>query len=103
MPGGKLDFGESFEEGAKRETKEECGIILNRADVICVNNDLIDEAHFITIGMFCDDFEGEPEVLEPDEIVEWRWFELDNLPEPVYFPSARALENYKQKKFYIKR
>jgi len=101
MPGGKLDFGESFEECAKRETLEETGIILNTIDVICVNQDMTDTAHFITVGLFSDDFEGEPEVLEPDTITEWGWFDVDDLPDPLFFPSAKIFANYKQKKFYI--
>jgi len=48
-----------------------------------------------------EDFFGEPKVMEPDEITEWQWFDLDNLPSPLFFPSAKVLENYKQKKFYI--
>jgi 8-oxo-dGTP diphosphatase len=102
MPGGKLEFQESFEQGAEREVMEETGMKLNKADVICVNNDKIDDAHFVTIGLFSDDFEGSPEVLEPDEITEWNWFSLDELPEKLFFPSEKVLENYKQKKFYIK-
>ncbi|MBU1974907.1 MAG: NUDIX domain-containing protein [Nanoarchaeota archaeon] len=102
MPGGKLDFGESFEEGARRETKEETGIDLENVKVICVNNDMVESAHFITIGMYSEDFKGEPQVLEPDEITEWKWFDLDDLPTPLFFPSKRVLENYKQGKFYIK-
>ena len=101
MPGGKLDFGETFEEGAKREVLEETGITLNKTNVICVNQDIIETAHFITIGLFSDAFSGEPKVMEPDEITEWRWFDLNNLPSPIYFPSAKVLENYKKKKFYI--
>lgn len=103
MPGGKLDFGESFEDGAKREALEETGITLNKAEVISVSNDIVDTAHFVTIGMFCDDFSGEAKVMEPDEITEWQWFDLKNLPAPLYFPSERVLENYLEKKFYIKR
>jgi 8-oxo-dGTP diphosphatase len=102
MPGGKLHFGETFEEGAARETMEETGIKLNNINVICVNNDMVETAHFITIGLFSDNFEGEPQVLEPDEITEWKWFDLNQLPSKIYFPSAKVLENYKQKKFYIK-
>ncbi len=102
MPGGKLHFQESFEEGAKREVTEETGMKLNNIKVICVNNDMVDTAHFVTIGLFSDDFEGEPQVMEPDEITEWKWFDLNNLLEKIYFPSAKVLENYKQNKFYIK-
>ncbi len=102
LPGGKLDFGESFEEGAVREVKEETDIELKNVKVICVNNDKIETAHFVTVGLLAEDFEGEPEVMEPDEITKWEWFEIDKLPNPIFFPSAEILENYKQNKFYIK-
>ena len=69
---------------------------------ICVNNDILNGVHFVTIGLFSDVIEGEPKVMEPDEIVEWGWFDLDNLPEPMYFPSQKVLNNYFEKKFYIK-
>lgn len=101
MPGGKLEFGESFEEGAKREVLEETGIKLNKVDVLCVNNDKNEFAHFVTIGMFSDDFEGEAAVMELDEIVEWKWFDLDDLPSPLFRPSQNVLSNYHAGKFYI--
>lgn len=103
MPGGKLDFGETFEEGARRETREETGLELGAIKVLCVNNDMVETAHFVTIGLFSEDFSGEVEVREPETITEWHWFELDNLPSPLYFPSARVLENYTQNQFYIAR
>jgi 8-oxo-dGTP diphosphatase len=103
MPGGKLEFGETFEEGAKREVLEETGMILNEAKVICVNNDKIPEAHFVTIGLFSENFSGKEEVMEPDEITEWKWFDLNSLPAPLFFPSKKVLENYKAEKFYIQR
>ena len=101
MPGGKLEFGESFEDGAKREVFEETGLQLNEARVICVNNDKNEYAHFVTIGLFSDKFSGEAKVMEPDEIVEWQWFGLDDLPTPLYFPSEKIIENYRKKLFYI--
>lgn len=101
MPGGKLNFGDTFEAGAKRETKEETGLTINKIEVICVNQDMVEAAHFVTIGLMATDFVGEPKIMEPDEITEWRWFDLDNLPTPLYLPSAKILENYKQEKFFI--
>jgi len=100
MPGGKLHFGETFEAGAKREVIEETGIKLNKVEVICVSNDMVETAHFVTIGLFSDAFEGEASVMEPDEITEWKWFDLNNLPNPIFFPSAKVLKNYLGKKFY---
>ncbi|MBS1266314.1 MAG: ADP-ribose pyrophosphatase [Candidatus Woesearchaeota archaeon] len=102
IPGGKLDFGESFEQCAKRETKEETGLKLNSVKVVCVNNDKVENAHFLTIGLFCDDFSGEPKVAEPDKITKWNWFDLDNLPSPMYLPSKKVIRNYLNGKFYIK-
>ena len=101
MPGGKLHFHESFEDGARREVLEETGIKLKDMRLICVNNNMVEKAHFVTVGLLCNDFEGEPRAMEPDEITEWRWFEIDRLPSPMYFPSARIIENYKKKRFYI--
>ena len=103
MPGGKLEFGESFEDGAKREVAEETGIQLNEVEVICINNNKNEFAHFVTIGLLSQDFTGEASVMEPDEIVEWSWFSIDNLPSPMFPPSVDVLENYKSQKFYIKK
>jgi 8-oxo-dGTP diphosphatase len=101
MPGGKMDFGETFENNARREVLEETGIVLNKIKIMCVNQDIVHDAHFVTLGMFSEDFEGEPQVLEPDEITEWRWFEMEEVPEKLFFASAKILKNYKEKKFYI--
>jgi len=100
MPGGKLKFGESFEEGALREVMEETGIKLNKTKLICVCNDIVDTAHFVTMGLLSEDFEGEVKVMEPDEITEWRWFNLNELPSPLFFPSEKVLKNYLDKEFY---
>ena len=81
---------------------EETGIRLNDSRVICVNQDIIESAHFVTIGLFSEDFEGEPRVMEPDEITEWKWFDLEELPNPMFFPSTEIIENHRNKKFYIK-
>ena len=102
MPGGKLNFGESLEEGVYREVLEETGIQINKNNLtfISLSNDIVPDAHFITIGFLCENFHGTQQVKEPDEIVEWNWFPLDVLPKPLYFPSARVIENYKTRAVY---
>ena len=59
-PGGHLEYGESFEEGAVREAFEETGIRVNPADirVAGVTNDFFTESgkHYVTINLttcFC--------------------------------------------------
>lgn len=101
MPGGKFEYGENFVEGAARELKEETGIILKKSKVICVNCDKNEFAHFVTVGFFAEEFLGEASVMEPDEITEWNWFDLNNLPKKVFPPSIKVLECYKNKKFNL--
>lgn len=100
MPGGKLDFHEGLKEAAIREVFEETGMKAKDIRVISVSNDRIPDKHFVTIGFLCNDFEGEPKVMEPDEITEWQWFDLNNLPLKVFPPSAKILKNYSDKKIY---
>lgn len=103
LPGGKLEWGESFETGAIREVKEETDILIKNPQVISVHNCKNEHAHFMTVGLLANDWEGEAKVMEPDEIVDWQWFDLKQLPEQIYFPSQEVLENYQQEKFYIER
>lgn len=100
MPGGKLDFGEKLEDAACREVLEETGISIDKEklDIISVTNDIVSDAHFVTIGFLYKEFEGEAEVMEPDEIVEWKWFDLDNLPGPIFFPSEKILKKFINKR-----
>lgn len=102
MPGGKLEFGESFEQGAVREVAEETGIIIEERDVtvIALNTDRVPGVHFITIGMLCTKKVGEAQVMEPDEITEWKWFDFDNLPSPLFPPSKKIVDNYITKVIY---
>ncbi|MEA1929344.1 MAG: NUDIX domain-containing protein [Patescibacteria group bacterium] len=101
LPGGKLDWGESFEDGAIREVKEETDLDISDPAVISIHNCKNEHAHFVTVGLLAKDYRGEPKVMEPDEMTEWQWFDLDNLPQPRYFPSFMVIENYLKKVFYI--
>lgn len=100
MPGGKLDFREGLEDAACREVLEEAGVQIDKEKlkIISVGNEIVEDAHFVTIGFLCRNFDGGPKVMQPDEIIEWRWFELDNLPTPLYSPSEKILKKFVQKR-----
>ncbi len=104
MPGGKLHFGETFEAGAQREVLEETGIEIDMdaLSVISLANDMVPDAQFVTVGLLYTKPTDEPKVMEPDEITQWKWFSLDDLPTPLFFPSKEILENYSNKRFYFK-
>lgn len=101
MPGGNIEYGETFEEAGIREAKEETGIELSDLEIICVQTDKNEYAHYISVGMIAHSFKGTPEAIEPDEIVKWEWFDLDNLPENIFSPSKKTIDCYLNDKFYM--
>ena len=102
MPGGKLDFHETLIGGALRELEEEIGVRLAKEnlEVLCVQDDMVPDNHYVTIGFICRDFKGEPKVMEPDEMTEWKWFDFTALPEKIYPPSGKMIKAYINKKIY---
>jgi 8-oxo-dGTP diphosphatase len=59
LPGGKMEWGETFEEGAIREVLEETGIKIKNPQVISVHNNKNEHAHFMTVGLLTHEWEGE--------------------------------------------
>ena len=84
MPGGGIEYGETFEEAGIREAKEEADLDLDNLEIICVQTDKNEHAHFISVGMVAHVINGIPKVMEPDVIVKWEWFDLDNLPKNIF-------------------
>jgi len=95
FPGGKMEFGDGFFEGAARELKEETDLDLIRAEIISISNERVETAHYVTLGFLATEWAGEVKVMEPEEILKWEWFALDNLPKNLFAPTKKAIENYK--------
>ncbi len=96
-PGGKLDFGETFEECAKRETFEETGVQIKNLKHIGTTNDIFEKEnqHYITIIMKAELESGIPRLMEPNKSNGWEWFKFDKLPENLFLPMKNFLKNNK--------
>ena len=99
-PGGKLEFGENIVNAVKRETEEETGIKVNEIKLTSVSNDIAYGNHFVTLGFVCKKFDGQPKVMEPNKITEWKWFSINELPKPLFLPSEKLINNFKEGKIY---
>ena len=102
MPGGNIEYGETFEEAGAREAMEEAGIKVGDLEVICVQTDKNEYAHYISVGMLAHIVEGEPKPMEPDVILKWEWFDINDLPKNIFSPSKKTIDCYLSHKFYIK-
>lgn len=96
MPGGKVEFMEKLIDAAKRELEEETSLIANKLDLLCISDDITDTAHYVTVGFIVREYKGEVKTMEPETILEWKWFPLNNLPENLYNPSKKCIDKYKE-------
>lgn len=92
--GGHLEHGESIEECAAREVREEAGIEIENAEMEAITNDRFEEEgkHYVTIFVTADHAEGRPTVEEPDRFEEWAWHAWNDLPEPLFLPIRNLME-----------
>lgn len=91
FPGGHLEYGESWEECAIRETFEETGVTVANLRHVATTNDIHESEglHYITLFMMGDYVDGEVELKEPDKFIEWKWSHWDDLPENLFISTKK--------------
>lgn len=94
VPGGYLEFGETFEECSIRETFEETGIKISNPIFYTVINNIFhtEPHHSITIFMAGRYKYGTPKTTEPDKFTDVNWYDLTGMPEPLFLPVETLLK-----------
>ncbi|GIX88008.1 nucleotide triphosphate diphosphatase NUDT15 [Caerostris extrusa] len=98
LPGGHLEFGESWENAAYREVAEETGLTIKNIKYVYAVNSVVKDHnyHYVTIfmkGEIDESAIAEPVNLEPHKNEGWKWVKWDAIPsENLFWP----LENFRQ-------
>lgn len=86
FPGGHLEFGETPEDCAHRETREEAGIEIMNIRRGPFTNDFFqaEQKHYVTLFLLAEYASGVVRRMEPQKCRQWGWFAWDALPEPLF-------------------
>ncbi|MDP3772180.1 MAG: NUDIX domain-containing protein [bacterium] len=101
LPGGHLEFGESFEEAIAREILEETGLIAQEVKVFGVfNTRVLPASHHIQIGCFVEVYKGVPRIVEPDKCEVLDFYDLDALPKAIFISSQPILDEFRKNRSF---
>ena len=91
--GGHLEFGESFEETARREVEEETTLKIKNIRFGAVTNDYFadEDKHYVTIWMISEYESGTEYITEPNKCIGLAWHTFDDLPSPLFLPWKKLL------------
>jgi 8-oxo-dGTP diphosphatase len=98
VPGGWMEFGESFEDSSEREVLEETDLKVSNLRFGALTSDVFKDegVHSLTVWMMSDFLSGEAKIMETNKCSNMGWFDFDSLPEPLFLPWV----NLKQSQFY---
>jgi 8-oxo-dGTP diphosphatase len=79
IPGGALEFGETFAAGLKREIKEELDIEIEVGELLDICDHILPEEHqhWVSPTYICRIVSGTPKIMEPEKCSDLGWFSLD--------------------------
>ncbi len=94
-PGGHLEMGESIEACAVREVLEETGLEISAIKQLGYTNDIFDATkHYITLYVTATSASQDATIMEVDKCTQWQWFDMTELPSPLFKPMNNLLSNH---------
>jgi 8-oxo-dGTP diphosphatase len=99
IPGGKVESFEPLANAIVREVKEELNLTVKIEGLLDTAETMDNFEHWISIIYEVSIVEGEPKSMEPDTVLDVKWFDLDNLPENIAsfsIPAIKAIQNNKK-------
>ena len=96
LPGGKRSPNDSsIEASAYRELKEETGLeLITSRPVSLRNNNYPGRPPVKSLGVIALEYEGKLTHKESNQNTPWDWYDLHNLPSPLFDPSRKAIDDY---------
>ena len=96
LPSGHVDPNETIIQALIRETQEEIGITLKPEETALVH--VMHRMNiYIDFYFTCENWQGDPDNLEPAKCDDLKWFPLNDLPKNIVMSVRQAIKNYQEK------
>jgi ADP-ribose pyrophosphatase YjhB (NUDIX family) len=91
IPGGFLDYGEDPVEAAKREVFEETGLVVEIGELLGIYTDTYGSEKIATLNIAYRARKISGEEKPGDDLMELKWFPLNELPEKIAFKNDEMM------------
>lgn len=100
LPGGHVEYGESLIACAQRELLEELGIQAVAPQLIVITDNIDERGHYLHASFLVEQYTGTIQCMEPDLCFAWQFFDLAQLPEPIFKPHQKIIAHYQANALY---
>ncbi len=96
LPAGKVKYGETLKEAAVRKVKQETNLDIDKDSLVLVSvaDDINEYDHFVTFGFLARSYEGQIDLGDTLEQVDYKFYPLESLPINLCDPSKKIISNY---------